>query len=185
VPGDTPVIPDSSPDEEQPTQAPQLIPDTSTCSKDTSQSADGLDPIGLDQDEVAMAAPIATTPEDLVPTSPGHVGIVVDGGTHLQAELSQLKMPELRKRAKDEGIAEDLIEVRILLAIVHEVFSRPLSHAHSRICAFTLATVAQCCSSYMVGSSRSRRAERGRRRANHQCTAGKASHQIARDCRRC
>ena len=133
APGGTPVMPDNSLDEEQPTQAPQLIPDPSMCSKDTTQTVEGLDPIGPDHVEVAMAAPISTTPGDLVFASPGHhVGIVVpepvamqvsvDGDTHLQAELSQLKMPELRKRAKDEGIAEHLIEVRILLPIVHGVF---------------------------------------------------------------
>lgn len=74
----------------------------------------------------AFTSPAVHKAEPLVPTSPVHVAVAiaepapaaapanVDSGTSLQAELSELKIPELRKRAAAEGIAEDTIEVRVL-----------------------------------------------------------------------
>ena len=88
----------------------------------------------------ASAPPPATAAGQtmpLVPTNPvstGHVAIAiaepapappaaVGSATNLQAELSLLKMPELRKRAQEAGIAEDAVEVRILADSVPGLFS--------------------------------------------------------------
>ena len=98
--------------------------------------------------------------------------VSVDGGTNQQAELSQLKMPELRKRAKEEGVAEDAIEVRMLSATVHNAFSR--IDLSLRVYARGHAAHSTC----MTGSSRSGRAEESRHRADRQYTAGKG-HQLA------
>jgi hypothetical protein len=94
----------------------------------------------------AFAPPpaIATTKTmPLVPTNPvstSHVAIAIaepspaspaafGSGTNLQAELSLLKMPELRKRAQEAGISEDAVEVRILSDADSD---RPRSVPHAR-----------------------------------------------------
>ena len=57
--------------------------------------------------------------EALVPTSPAHVVIAMaepatlTDDTGLQSQLEQLKLPELRKRAAEEGVDADAIEVRL------------------------------------------------------------------------
>ena len=66
----------------------------------TPSNAGPLIPTGLDHIAIAIAEPAP---------SPVH--------NNLQAELSQLKMPELRKRAREEGVAEDAIEVRALFRL--------------------------------------------------------------------
>lgn len=128
----------------------------------------------------ASAPPPATAAAQtmpLIPTNPvstGQVAIVVaepapaspaavGSATNLQAELSLLKMPELRKRAQEAGIAEDAIEVRILSDSDRP---RPVSHARSledQLIAVHAAHI------YTAGSSRSRRTETSNHRADRQC----------------
>jgi hypothetical protein len=133
----------------------------------------------------------ATKTMPLVPTNPistSHVAITiaepamappaaVGSGTNLQAELSLLKMPELRKRAQEAGISEDAVEVRIL-----SDGDRPRPVSHARSLEDQLIAVPAAHTTYTAGSSRSRRTETSSHRADRQCRTGKGGGCGAQSC---
>ena len=72
-------------------------------------------------DPGSSPTPVQGNAETLVPTtSPDHITVAIahPGATPLQAQLEQLKVPQLRSRAQKEGLADDAIEVRFVLLYI-------------------------------------------------------------------
>ena len=171
------------------------------CSRMKGQSKKVAEPqVALPAATTATAPPAATfapaialaQTEPLVPTGPintGNVAITIaepaptappataESGTDLQAELSLLKMPELRKRAKEAGISEDAIEVRVLS---HSGRFAPVSHASSLEHRLTAVPAAR--TAYTAERSRSRPTETSSHHADRQCKPGKSGGLGARSC---